>query len=88
MTTDFYINVIGYVGSALCILAYTLNVQKKIHANHIVYHLLNIVGSAGLLTNTLYYRAIPSSIVSVIWISIAVYRIIVNKIESNEYNKA
>lgn len=62
---------IGWLGSILVVLAYTLNIFGKLPAQSSTYHWLNIAGSLGLATNTIYHHALPSSVVNIIWIGIA-----------------
>ena len=65
------IEILGWLGSLLVILAYALNVTKRLDTDALAYYLLNITGSSLLLVNTLYHHAIPSTLVNCIWIIIA-----------------
>ncbi len=65
------IDIIGWVGSALVVLAYALNMYKKLAADTLAYYLLNITGSVCLIANTMYHRAIPSTAVNVVWVLLA-----------------
>lgn len=67
------IEIIGWIGSVMVVLAYALNMYKKMASDSIAYYLLNIVGSCCLIVNTIYHHAIPSAIVNVIWVFIAVF---------------
>jgi hypothetical protein len=69
------IDTIGWLGSVLVVVAYALNIYKKLNSNSLVYYLLNIVGSGCLIINTIYHRAYPSTVVNVIWILIALIAI-------------
>ena len=66
------IDIIGWIGSALVVAAYALNIAKRMASDSIPYFLLNITGSACLTANTLYHHALPSAIVNIIWVFIAV----------------
>lgn len=66
------IDIIGWIGSACVVLAYTLNIMGKMKAEAISYILLNLVGSICLIANTIYHDAIPSTAVNVVWIIIAI----------------
>jgi len=44
---------------------------KKLAADALMYYLLNIIGSAGLIANTIYHHAIPSAVVNIILIFLA-----------------
>lgn len=69
---DIFVNVVGWVGTILILAAYAL-VTKR--GTGLIYHLLNIVGSAGLMINAIYYHAIPGVALDVAWIGIASFGI-------------
>lgn len=69
------IDIIGWLGSILVVTAYALNIYGKLSAESPAYYALNICGSACLIVNTLYHHAIPSMVVNVVWIGIAVVAI-------------
>jgi hypothetical protein len=73
------IDLIGWIGSALVVIAYALNIYKKLDATSVTYYILNIFGSACLILNTLYHQAIPSAVVNMIWIIIAIIAMIKKK---------
>jgi len=63
----------------MIVAAYALNMNKRMAADSVSYYLLNIIGSACLIVNTIYHHAIPSAVVNVIWIFIAVMSLIKKK---------
>ena len=65
------IDIVGWFGSILVVAAYALNIYGKLSSGSTPYYTLNIAGSAALVVNTLYHHAIPSMVVNVIWIGIA-----------------
>ncbi len=65
------IDLLGWIGSIMVVLAYALNIYKKLSSDTILYYLLNIIGSTLLIVNTIYHHAIPSAFVNVIWVLIA-----------------
>ena len=65
------IDIIGWVGSALVVLAYAMNMYNKLRSDSLTYYLLNITGSGCLIANTFYHHAIPSAVVNIIWVLIA-----------------
>jgi len=65
------IDIIGWIGSAMVVAAYALNMYKRLAADSFMYYLLNIFGSACLIVNTIFHRAIPSAVVNIIWVLIA-----------------
>lgn len=70
------VDLIGWTGASLLLLAYGLVSFKKLQADSGRYQLLNVVGSCCLIVNTAYYRAYPSSSVNAIWILIAIVALI------------
>ena len=70
--TRFAVDLVGWLGAGLLLLAYGLVSFQKLRADSIRYQLLNAAGSCCLIVNTAYYRAYPSAFVNVIWIIIAV----------------
>jgi len=62
--------IVGWVGAVLVLFAYWL-VTK--FGTSVLYHLLNLVGAAGLLVNALHHHAFPSTTVNVVWAAIAVW---------------
>ncbi len=65
--TEMVVETVGWIGSALVVAAYFLNMSGKLQADTATYKWLNIVGSLGLIVLTLYHRAIPSAVVNIIW---------------------
>jgi hypothetical protein len=62
--------VVGWVGALLVLFAYWL-VTK--FGTSPLYHVLNLVGAAGLLANALHHGAFPSTTVNLVWAVIAVW---------------
>jgi len=65
------IDIIGWVGSVMVVLAYSLNMFGKMASDSMAYYWLNIIGSICLILNTLFHHALPSAVVNVIWVCIA-----------------
>jgi hypothetical protein len=70
--TKFAVDIVGWLGAGLLLLAYGLVSFQKLRASSGHYQLLNAAGSCFLIVNTFYYRAYPSAFVNLIWIIIAV----------------
>ena len=70
------IDTIGWIGSVLVIIAYGLNIAKRLDSGSTWYYLMNIVGSGCLIVNTFYHHAIPSAVVNIIWVAIAMVALI------------
>lgn len=66
----------GWLGAALLLLAYYLVSAGKVRGSSIRYQALNIVGSLLLGTNAFYYGAMPSVGIDVAWIGIGVLALI------------
>ena len=49
--TDFLINIIGWAGVALLIIAYWMVSTKKCQGNSILYQVLNVIGALLLIIN-------------------------------------
>ena len=71
MTPEFFINVLGWFGSAAVVIAYGLISSNKLSSGSKMYQWLNLFGSIGLAVNTAYYRAFPSTAVNIVWLIIA-----------------
>lgn len=72
---ELIINIAGWMGGTLIMLAYILLSLKKTSSNSIVYHLINLAGALLLIVNTIYYTAYPSTAINVIWIGVAIVSI-------------
>jgi hypothetical protein len=66
------INLIGWVGSGLVVLAYGLVSSNHMKGNSVSYQILNLMGGIFLLVNTVYFGAYPSSFTNMVWIFIAI----------------
>lgn len=73
------IDIIGWTGSVMVVLAYALNMYKRMASDSVAYYGLNIAGSACLIVNTIYHHAIPSAVVNVIWVFIALLALVRRK---------
>ena len=71
MALTSYINIVGWIGSAAVVSAYALISLNKLNSRSRAYQVLNLVGSLGLVVNTAYYRAYPSTFVNIVWLVIA-----------------
>lgn len=73
---EILLNVLGWIGAFLLLLAYALISFKKLEADSETYQWLNIVASILLVINTIYYGAYPSSFVNATWTIIAFFAIL------------
>jgi hypothetical protein len=70
------IDVIGWIGAVAILVAYALVSTRKLEGTSLPYQLLNLVGGACLIANTIYYKAYPSTFVNLVWAGIAIYTIV------------
>ena len=70
------IDVIGWIGAVAILVAYALVSTRKLEGTSTPYQLLNLVGGACLIANTIYYKAYPSTFVNLVWAGIAIYTIV------------
>ena len=73
------VEVDGWAGAALILLAYLLLSAGRLTGQSLVYQGMNIVGAAGFVVNGWWHRAIPSAALNVLWLligAIASWRII------------
>ena len=70
---NILIDIIGWIGSGLLILAYQLVSNKTIQPESLKYHFLNISGSILLIVNSGYYGAFPSAAVNIIFVMIGLF---------------
>jgi hypothetical protein len=66
------LEILGWLGAAVLLLAYGLISFGRVRNRSPGYQALNIVGGALLAANTAWHHAWPSALVNVIWIVIAV----------------
>lgn len=73
---EVFLNVLGWIGAFLLLLAYAMVSFKKIEPDSQTYQWLNFAASILLLLNTIYYGAYPSSFVNGVWTVIAFFAIL------------
>ena len=76
---EIAVEVVGWAGAALILLAYLLLSAGRLTGQSLVYQGMNIVGAAGFVINGWWHRAIPSASLNVLWLligAIASWRII------------
>lgn len=69
--TEAAIEVVGWLGAAVVIVAYALVSFGVVHGRNRLYQSLNIIGGILLAVNTAWHGAWPSAAVNVIWTIIA-----------------
>jgi len=76
MGTTAGIDILGWIGALLVILAYFMVPTRRVAGDALTYQLLNIAGGVLLILNTVFYGAHPSSGVNLVWVAIAVYALL------------
>ncbi len=69
---EIFVEVFGWVGAGLLLLAFYLNSRNIYPATSKLSLSINIVGAAGLLTNGFYHGALPSVGLNLVWILVGV----------------
>jgi hypothetical protein len=64
------VEVAGWAGALLILLAYLLISAGKLTGQSIAYQAMNIVGAAGFVINGWWHRAVPSTVLNVVWMGI------------------
>jgi formate hydrogenlyase subunit 3/multisubunit Na+/H+ antiporter MnhD subunit len=73
---DSLIEIVGWVGAILVLLAYFLITARKLDAKTKIYHAMNLAGGTGLAVNAIADSAYPSAAVNLVWIAVACYGIL------------
>ena len=69
-TVEIAVEVVGWAGAALILLGYLLISAGKLTGQSLTYQAMNIVGAAGFVINGWWHRAIPSTVLNVVWMGI------------------
>ena len=75
MDIELVVDVLGWIGVAALLVAYGLVSARKLDGGSFPYQILNLLGSALLILNSLYYGAYPSVGINIAWIAIALISI-------------
>ena len=70
---EIFSEIIGWIGSALIVLAYFLVSNNKIKHDSKIYQFMNLFGAIGVGVNVFYQQAWPSFALQIIWVIIAIY---------------
>ena len=76
---ELAVEVVGWAGATLILLAYLLLSAGKLTGQSLVYQAMNVVGAAGFVVNGWWHGAMPSAVLNVIWLmigAIATWRIL------------
>lgn len=67
------VEIIGWVGAGLVLLDYVLLTTDKLNSHEKRFHLINLAGSLGILINAFYHGAIPSVVLNLIFLCVAIF---------------
>lgn len=70
------IEIIGWVGAAMILVAYLLLSAGRLEARSLAYQGLNLVGAIAFVINSGWNGAIPSASLNVVWAGIALFALI------------
>jgi hypothetical protein len=76
---EVFVEIVGWAGALLILLAYLLLSAGKLTGQSLVYQGMNVVGAAGFTINGWWHGALPSAALNVIWMligAIALWRIL------------
>jgi hypothetical protein len=76
MHTNYIVEIVGWVGASLILVAYALLSIGKLHAHSALYQWLNIFGAAGFVVNSGWNGAYPSAALNVVWMGIGTYALL------------
>lgn len=62
-----FVEIIGWTGTGLLVLAYALLTMKKITSTSWQYQTMNAVGAIALVVNSVAHGAIPSAALNIVW---------------------
>jgi hypothetical protein len=80
-----FIEIIGWIGALLIILAYFFLTHHDLTSRSKLYQWMNLVGAVLLAINLYFNRAFPSFAINIIWFFIAIYGFY--KIYKNKHKK-
>ena len=69
---EMLINILGWIGSVMVLLAYGLNVAGRLQSSSLTYILLNLIGGIFLIIYSFYYSAFANTFINVVWAIVAV----------------
>lgn len=73
------IEVLGWLGAALVVGSYYVNINGKLKSTSITYIICNLLGGIFFTINTWIHKAYPSMVVNIIWVIIAIAAMVKKK---------
>jgi uncharacterized membrane protein len=76
MTNRKFIDIAGWVGVVLILLAYSLNIFGVVESSATLYQALNAVGAIGIIIDGVGKRDIQPVVLNIVWLAIAVIAVL------------
>ena len=73
ITPKLFINILGWTGSILYIVAYALVSLKKVEGDSILYQGMNIIAGILLVIYTIYLGAYATTALNAVWAAIGIF---------------
>ncbi len=73
MNQSLWIDLLGWIGTVLYLIAYLLVSMRKLEGDSFTYQAMNILAGVLLVINTFYWRAYPSLGLNAAWIGIGLF---------------
>jgi hypothetical protein len=67
------VEVVGWAGAVLILLAYLLLSAGRLTGQSLTYQAMNVLGAAGFVVNGWWHRALPSAVLNILWLGIGVF---------------
>ena len=68
--TTFLVEAAGWLGAALILGSYILVSRGKLEGRSRMFQSMNVAGAAGLVVNSAWHGAVPSTVLNVIWLGV------------------
>lgn len=73
------VDIVGWIGAGLVILAYALVSIQKVESKSVAYQLMNLIGGILLIISSIYVKFYQSVLINVIWVAVAIISILVSR---------
>jgi hypothetical protein len=67
------VEIVGWAGAVLILLAYLLLSAGKFTGQSLTYQAMNVLGAVGFVINGWWHRALPSAVLNILWLGIGVF---------------
>lgn len=68
--TTLLVEAAGWIGAALILGSYILVSRGKLEGRSRMFQSMNVAGAAGLVVNSAWHGAVPSTVLNVIWLGV------------------